>query len=332
MLQKNLMLQKNTRALLARRIVAFSAAIFLIVYALLGGRGFIYAAIGRRLISVIAAVLGIGVIWTLVAKEADPIERDPRESRLLLVRFYATLTSFLNELVLHKSAGYVIAYNEGGSDEDKILEYAAKYDNISANIDRIMSVLANFFRAQWPAPSGSNDIHAAFFAPSEDGDSLVLVSTSRDPAVNLTGLDLWTSNDHLARDGDSLASIAWRTGKTVIVADTTAEKSSRPPKFVPFKSASVDSTIRSIVGYPVVDKALPQFKDFVVGVICLDSTEAGVFHPESEKFLEFPLETFSKRIIFEIRKEICDSMICNAQSEESNGESSQTDSHLGATQ
>ncbi len=220
----------------------------------------------------------------------------------LRMQFFVHLNSVINELVLDKSVGYVEAMN--ATDATTRQKHLEGHDNLSRNVQRIIALFYRFLAGYADLPEGKQ-FQVAFFATNPQSRHLVLkaVLNSEGQPPKSVGLD--KTNEHLSKDGDSIASHAWRIQQTVIIPDTITELAQPQPRFVSFYHGQ-EREIRSIIAYPVIDRVVPLAGgDPCIGVICADCRVENGFTQDQAVDLNYLFDTFGRRIVFEVRRWNC---------------------------
>jgi len=109
------------------------------------------------------------------------------------------------------------------------------------------------------------------------------------------------SNEHLAREGRSTASLAWRLRKLVHIPDTVAELARDNPRFVRFRDGQ-ERELGSLVACPIVDdQALSPTGCW--GVLCLDCRTDNALVDLEETDLKSMCESVAIRARFEFRRD-----------------------------
>lgn len=267
--------------------------------------------IGGLIVTAVAPLVsGLVSHWDEAAKARKAEEatelRGAVSGWMGLANLYATLNNVLNELVISKSGTYAKAYEvliRGGSTPAAKQEAAAAItdgDNIRQNVDRIVGLLQRMLQTYVGSPRV--DVRVAFFVVDTANRDLRLASVFDGTGQPPRSVRLWQSNPYLALDGQSLASLVWRTGRMVIVPDT-AEDLQRPDSvFCQFRPTH-EREVKSIVAFPVVDRVMFDGAG-VCGVLCVDSSCEGTFSRGQEEVLSFILETFGNRLVFETRRRL----------------------------
>ncbi len=268
------------------------------------------------LLMAILATASIPIV-TFIAKEWDDAASAAAEVSAVETRaerdywrnrttFFVRLNSVINELVLDKSAGYIDVAARALVDRTDALETLGQRDNLDANVTRIITLLYRFLEAYADIPSGRR-FQVTFFAVDPPNRQLVLINYFNADQQPPRSILVGASNEHLAKDGDSLASLAWRLQTMIVIPNTVEELRQRQPRFVSFYHGE-EAEIRSIVAYPVVDRQLADLGyDPCVGVLCAACGQEGIFLPE-DRDLRFLFDTFAARLVFETRRGVCHSL------------------------
>jgi GAF domain-containing protein len=205
-------------------------------------------------------------------------------------------------LVLEKSSGYLEAIKQ--DDAKSRRKTLDDHDNLGRNIQRIIAVFYKFLGSYADLPSGK-EFQVAFFAVEPARNTLVLKAILNSDQQPPKSVALNGTNPHLAKDGDSLASLAWRLQSQIIISDTAEELGKPQSRFVRFYD-NQERDIRSIVAHPVIDRNLAAFgSDPCIGVICADCRATNSFKTEDEQDLSVLFDTFARRIVFELRRFNC---------------------------
>ena len=273
--------------------------------------------VGGLITFVVALSAAASAWWDEARKQTIGELESQLEETEALGQLFLQIGTTVSELVRAKSDGYIEAVrqfrgSENGENRKSLSQALESHDNFGKHVDRIVAVLYDLVAREFTDNSpGSRTFTASFFdAISGDGGLILQSYYSRDGDTP-THLTKGGTHDSLARDGSSLASLIWRSAEVVVLED--AEEALKQRHFASFRRDG-KLPCGSIIGFPVKDPKVASLLDGrlhegVIGVLCVSCDQRGSFFTDMKPVFEFILDTFATRILFEVRREMCQKVI-----------------------